>query len=193
MNRRQITAAAWGAAIALLLAQSPCGAERSGTKSTALEDKVKTAFLYKFTNYIRWPQSPPEEEFRIAVLGDSGILPHLRELARQKTAGGRKIKVELLRSADEIGPCRILFIAATEKERLREILKKIEGRNILTVGDSAGLALRGVAVNFLIVEGRVRFEINRGAAARAGLEISSELLKLAILVEEAAGAKNVQP
>lgn len=37
-------------------------------------------------------------------------------------------------------------------------------------------------VNFYPEENRVRFEINREAAARAGLAISSQLLKLARIV-----------
>ncbi|OGS55553.1 MAG: hypothetical protein A3J79_09965 [Elusimicrobia bacterium RIFOXYB2_FULL_62_6] len=189
-TRHRIKAGLCGATLALLAAFPLCRAGEK--KSPALEDKVKTAFIYKFTHYIQWPETPAAENFTIAVIGDSGITAHLRELARQKTANGRTILVEQLKSTGTVGPCQILFVAAKEKERLPEIIKITEGKNTLIVGDSAGLALRGAAVNFVVVDGRLRFEINRGAAARAGLEISSELLKLAILVEEG-GAKDVRP
>ncbi|MFA5140813.1 MAG: YfiR family protein [Elusimicrobiota bacterium] len=165
----------------LALQSIPCGSAEEGP---SLEDKVKTAFLYKFTKYIRWPEGGPADDFRIAVIGESGILGPLRELARERLADGRKIRVERLRNVDEIGPCHILFIASTERERLREILKKAEPKGVLTVGDGKGFAAEGVVVNFVIVDGRVRFEISRRAAGRSGLEISSQLLKLAILVKE---------
>ena len=188
---RALKAAVLGALAVLLAAQTalPPGAEARARAS--LEDKVKTAFLYKFTKYIQWPGGEPAEDFRIAVLGESGIAEPLRELARETPAEGRKIRTELLGSVEDIGRCHILFISASERARLPEILKKTEGRNILTVGESRGLAERGVVLNFVVVDGRLRFEINRRAADRAGLQISSELLKLAILVE--GGADNVQP
>ena len=50
----------------------------------------------------------------------------------------------------------------------------------LWVDSSWRLAARGLAVNLVEREGRIRFEINRAAAARAGLRISSQLLDLAL-------------
>ena len=51
------------------------------------------------------------------------------------------------------------------------------------VGESDGLARRGVAINFYIADGRIRFEVNRRAAEQARLKLSSRLLRLARLVE----------
>ena len=57
-----------------------------------------------------------------------------------------------------------------------------EGRPVLTVGDGAGYGAAGVVLNFYISDTRVRFEANTTAAARAGLQISSHLLRLARIV-----------
>jgi hypothetical protein len=186
-TRTGTKAGKWGAWLALLLFPPLVAIDARARNSGSLEDEVKTAFLYKFSNYIQWPESGPREEFKIAVLGDSGIIGPLRGLAQEKTANGRKIKVERLRDVVDIPSCQILFIAATEKERLPEILKKLEGKSILTVGDTGGFAAQGVAVNFVVQENRLHFQINRSAAGRAGLGISSELLKLAVPIEPAGG------
>lgn len=184
-------AAAVFAALAALLLAAPRPAP-AGNGAGALADKVKTAFIYKFTKYVQWPAAG-NEEFRIAVIGDTAIAGHLQELAKERAADPRKIKVEQLRGPEEINDCHILFIAGSEKSRLPEILKRAEGRNILTVADSKGLAARGVAINFVVIDGRLRFEINRRAAERSGLQISSELLKLAILVEGEKEPDDVRP
>lgn len=63
------------------------------------------------------------------------------------------------------------------------ILQKVKHKNILTISDSKGFAYRGVAINFIIVKGKRKFEINTDAIDRAGLRVSSQLLKLAILVK----------
>jgi hypothetical protein len=56
--------------------------------------------------------------------------------------------------------------------------------SILTVGEMSGFASRGLMVNFVTDAGTVHFEINEKAAQRAGLKISSKLLRLATLVDE---------
>jgi hypothetical protein len=49
----------------------------------------------------------------------------------------------------------------------------------LTIGDTEGFTQRGVMVNFYMENNRVFFEINPNAAMRAGLKISSALLRIA--------------
>ena len=50
---------------------------------------------------------------------------------------------------------------------------------MLTVGETDGFARQGGTIGFTMEGDRVRFEINTRAAQRAGLEISSRLLRLA--------------
>jgi hypothetical protein len=142
-------------AAALLLFLLAAAALPAAEGQATLEDKVKTAFLYKFTRYVQWPP-PAAEEFRIAVIGESGVLAPLRELAAEKLVDGARIRVYQPRSIDEIGRCRILFIPRSEAERLPAILKAASGKGILTVGDGPGFAARGVAINFVVVEGKLR-------------------------------------
>ena len=87
------------------------------------------------------------------------------------------------RIEDTVG-CHILFIGSSEKNRLGEILLALKGQNVLTVGDTPGFAERGAMINFRIEDSKVRFEINVDAAERAGLSVSSNLLKLATIVKE---------
>lgn len=46
--------------------------------------------------------------------------------------------------------------------------RQLGSRNVLTVSDSPGLAERGVAINFVVVEGKLKFEINTATLKRAG-------------------------
>jgi hypothetical protein len=59
-------------------------------------------------------------------------------------------------------------------------VRSLNGSKALTVGESEGFAVR----NLTVERGNVRFEINRLAADRAGLKISSKLLNLATIVTE---------
>jgi hypothetical protein len=52
-------------------------------------------------------------------------------------------------------------------------------RNALIVTEWDGALAQGSIINFLIVEGRVRFEIALDAAEKRGLRLSSRLLTVA--------------
>ena len=83
-------------------------------------------------------------------------------------------------------------MAASEKQVL-EILRGLSGVSVLTVGDRAGFARKGGIINFVLDNGRVRFEINVKAAERAHLKISARFLTVAkgIVAENAGNQMNV--
>jgi len=76
----------------------------------------------------------------------------------------------------------LLFIGETERPNLQGLLRHLEGRPVLTVGDGQGFGSSGVILNFYVSDKRIRFEANTTAAARAGLQLSSHLLRLARIV-----------
>jgi len=55
--------------------------------------------------------------------------------------------------------------------------------SVFTVADQEGFAKAGGIANFFRAENRIRFEINPRAAQKAGLKISSRLLRLAKVVQ----------
>jgi hypothetical protein len=73
----------------------------------------------------------------------------------------------------------MVFISASEKGNLPQILEMLAGSSACTVGDTRGFAQQGIMVNFIIEQEKIRFEINTESARRAKLTISSKLLRLA--------------
>jgi hypothetical protein len=155
---------------------------QAGNKDVSLEDKTKAAFIYNFTKYIQWPDDTLKT-FNIAVIGNSEILIPLKEIEKKKKVDNRKITVEHYHDITEIETCHILFISKSEEKKLPEILDSIGTRKILTIGDTDGFAEKGVAINFKIVKGKIRFEINSTVLDNLKMQVSSQLLKLAIIVE----------
>jgi len=146
--------------------------------------KVKAIFIYHFTKYIKWSDFDTSEAFNIAILGDSDIVIPLREIARIRSVDDRKVTIKRFQTVEDIDACHILFISESMKNQIDTILQTIGDENILTVSSSEGFADKGVAINFVIVHGKIKFEMNSHALERAGLRASSQLKKLAILVEE---------
>ena len=148
------------------------------------EDEYKAVFIYNFTKYIEWPGNDISDSFEIAIIGESEITIPLKEIAKKKLVNNRKIKIVVYQDVRDINMCHILFISASENKRLHDILQKVKNTNILTISDSMGFAEEGVAFNFVIDDGKLKFEINSNVINKTGLQVSSQLLKLAILVEE---------
>jgi hypothetical protein len=84
---------------------------------------------------------------------------------------------------EDISGCHILFIGYSAKDHLTELFKFVHKKPVLTISDMQGFANRGGMINFRRVKNYIRFEINAKAAQQAGLKISSQLLKLAIIIE----------
>ncbi len=149
----------------------------------SLEDKTKAVFIYHFTKYIQWPDSDSLTAFRIAVLGQPNILLPLNEIKNKKSIQGTPIKITTYRVLPDTLNCHMLFIPKSHFKQIPSILKKVKNKPILTISDSPGFAEAGVAINFFMHQGKIKFEINGSTIDSTRLIISSQLLKLARFVK----------
>src|SRR5262249_18532218 len=99
-----------------------------------------------------------------------------------RTVNGRPVFVRFARRAQDAKGSQILYLAASEAQKMAEVLAAVDSSAILTVSDAPGFATRGGMVGFATEGERVRFEVNRGQAERGGLKLSAKLLSLARLV-----------
>ncbi len=176
--------------LSLLLARSVVGPVYADVpKGAQAEAEVKAVFLFNFIRYLTWPEKNDSADFLISVLGDSPIYGPLREIAGKKSAGSIPIRVQQSDQFQTIGIPRILFISDSVSSLLPEILEKFRGTETLIVGETEGLAVRGAAINFVLRDDSVKFEINVAVLKAARIQAGSQLLRLAILVDgEAEGS-----
>ncbi|MFQ5656776.1 MAG: YfiR family protein [Candidatus Methylomirabilales bacterium] len=163
------------------------GAANVHAQSASLREyQIKAAFLYNFVKFVEWPAEalpPPSVTMNVCVLGDDPFGVALDSI-EGKTVKGRILEVKRFKTVQALEPCHVLFISSSEKKRLARIVETLKGSSVLTVGEMDRFAERGGIINLIITKNRVRFEINEGAAERAGLKISSKLLKLAEVVRD---------
>ena len=63
-------------------------------------------------------------------------------------------------------------------------MQTFKDTRVLTVGEISRFAELGGIINLTIEKNNIRFAINVDSAERAGLKVSSELLKLATVVRD---------
>lgn len=146
-----------------------------------IKPKVQTAFIYQFTRYIEWPNKKNLNEFKIALIGSSALQPFLEELSSQKSVNGKSISISSVEPDEDLSPFHIVIIG--DSKFLEKVVQRTEGLEILTIASGEGAAAKGVIIGFFLEKEKMRFEINRSAAEKQNLSISSQLLKLARIIE----------
>jgi hypothetical protein len=157
---------------------------RGAAAQQALEAEVKAVFLFNFAKYVEWPSAPPGSSatIRMCVPANPPFLATLRSAVRDEVVNGRPLAAVGLSGLDEARACDILYVGDTASPDAKSWLGAVRGRETLTVGD--GRLVDGLMIAFVRDDNRVRFDIDRGAAGRHRLTISSKLLRLARQVRE---------
>jgi hypothetical protein len=153
----------------------------SAQQARPTESQVKAAYLYNFGKFVRWG-GPSGEQFEICLIGKDPFGEVLDTTVAGESIDRKKVTVRRISNIQEVAHCRILFVSSSEERRLGAILSAAQRLEVLTVSDITRFAERGGAIGFVNQEERVRFEVNRAAAERSHLSLSSELLKVATRV-----------
>lgn len=161
----------------LLWFVSICAAQR--THPT--ESQVESAYLYNFGKFVKWPPDrvAGTDSLQICLLGQDPFGVVLDSTVAGEKIAGRAISVRRISAIADSSSCSILFISSSEETRLHAILASAALSEVLTVSNIPRFVERGGTIGFVMQQDRIRFEVNRAAAAQAHLTLSSELLKVA--------------
>ena len=181
-NKRGILAAF---ILAVFLMAGPPAAA-AAENPTPGEYEVKAAFLYNFAKFIEWPEGSFADDrspLTICVLGDDPFGKGF-DAIRSRTIQNRSVSIRQIEEVSSARGCHLLFISASEQDRLDSLLGSLGRHGILTVSDMKKFTSSGGMIAFVTENNKIRFEINIRSANRAGITIRSQLLKLARIVIE---------
>lgn len=146
-------------------------------------NQVKAVFIYNFTQFVDWPSnsfSSNTSPFVIGILGADPFGSYMDSVVAGERFESHPIVVQHFTNAREARNCQILFINTAEPA---SVIKDLESRSILTVGDQNNFATTGGMIRFFIENNKLRLQINLKAARAANLTISSKLLRVADVIE----------
>ena len=170
-------------AVSLALLASHSGAI---AQSKPTQYEVKAAYLLNFARFVKWPPAPPQENmFQICLLGSDPYGAILPQTVSGERLEGKSIEVKRISTPKEAAGCRIVYVGSSEQDRLAAVLPVLIEQHALVVSDLPNFCDRGGVIGFLMEGGKVRFEVNLNAAQAAGLNMSSDLLRVASAVKKA--------
>lgn len=150
----------------------------------ATDAEVKAVLLLGIAQLSEWKATLGEDEpFRICLIGASSIAQPLEAAAKREVANARPIAIERIAKAQEgIGVCQIVFVSEDAGQQFTGEVAAELATKALIVGERPGFAAGPGAINFFMEEGRVAFEVNQLHAKRAGVRLSSRILRRARIV-----------
>jgi hypothetical protein len=172
-----------------MLAVLPCAQAQHSNSPSIIERQVEAAYLYKFGGYVDWPpQVFPDQAspLTIGVLDADVLADELARITAGRSINGRPVTVRKLQRDDPLVNLHVLFVGQSSNAHLAKILAAVKGQSVLTVTESPGALALGSMINFVIVDGRVRFEIAPRVADLDNLRISARLLAAAYKVAQEA-------
>ncbi|HUR21887.1 MAG TPA: YfiR family protein [Vicinamibacterales bacterium] len=139
------------------------------------EVAVKADFVLRFPEFVEWPMTEPNGRPVSLCLSPSHPFGPNVQASVMGQPRGRRIIVRELKDSEPVRACDVVYVAPADLS----LLDTVADLPILTVGDQPDFCQRGGMINLLVIDGRVRFEIDLSRARRSGLKMDSQLLRLA--------------
>ena len=138
-------------------------------KLTATQPQLQALFIKKITKYVLGPDKRRISDDKPVIV--AAVVP--KKIFRFFK---KPDKFKLVRWPEEESD--VLFIDMDNPRIIAAVLKKVKGRPVLTIGQSPHFLRLGGMINLVESGSRFKLQVNICATRKAGLTISSKLLKL---------------
>ena len=144
--------------------------------------EIHSAMLFNFMKYIQWPNETDGGEFVLGIFGEDDVFNTMKSRYDGKPKGTKKYVVKKLTSPAEAAGCSVVYIGKFKSKDFDEVKTAVNGKPVLTITDSNNLGQKGSCINFKVIGGKLKFEINNNSVTEANLKVSSQLSSMAILI-----------
>lgn len=167
MKRSRLGCALLGLALAALPLALPA--------QVVAEAELKAAFIYNFALFTEWPPGALDGDgpFLICIAPGSPLRGALARLAGQALHGRRLALLPVAGAVWSEPRCHLAVLDGGAPPESR--------RGLMTVAN--GEAPAGAVITLTLQDEHLRFDVDADAARRAGLTLSSKLLRLARTVQ----------
>ena len=144
--------------------------------------EIHAAMLYNFIKYVQWPNEGEAGEFVVGVIGDENVFNTLKLWYDGKAKGSKKYVIKKLGSPDEATGCQVVYVGKSKNRDFDIIKTSVTGKSVLTITDGNGMGHKGSCINFKVIEGKLKFELNQAIVTGSNLKVSTQLSSMAILI-----------
>jgi len=144
--------------------------------------EIHAAMLYNFIKYVQWPNESEAGDFVVGVFGEEKVFSTLKQWYDGKPKGSKKYVIKQLSSPAEAADCAVVYLGKSKSREFETIKNTIGNKPVLTITDGNGLGQKGSCINFKVVDGKLKFEINQASVSSSNLKVSGQLTSMAIML-----------
>ena len=144
------------------------------------EDGVKAAFVYNFAKFTNWPTNAfasSSAPVLVGFVGADALADTFETIVAGKNVNGHAFSIRRYPAGADVHNCQILYIG--DPGQATAVLNAVQGKPILTIGDSDVFASSGGMVKLFRVGSRIRFDLDFEATQAARLKLDARVCQLA--------------
>ena len=149
------------------------------------DNATRALYILDIAKYVQYDDKiQSHADFKIGVLGkDNDFVMELYEMAKtRKFIQQKPIKIFQYPGLDDIEKCQILYVNKKEGFNMKSVLARTKGNNTLVIGE--GYDFNEGMLNFVVAEGKPRYEVNEQRLNEEGLHVSEAFLFAAVKTRE---------
>lgn len=141
--------------------------------------QVMALMITKFTRYATWPTSDTVQDSSTVnvclVTRDAELRRVFNQMLDKKKIGGKTWRINVVSSLARANQCPIVFVGRDMPEPDPVWYEARSEQGVLTFGEKDDVQPRTSVVNFVIVDKKVKFDLNLKSALQGGLKLNSRL------------------
>lgn len=150
-----------------------------------MDNATRALFILDIAKYIEYDDEIQlHSDFKIGVIGrNTDFYWELYEMAKtRKFIQEKPVKIFMYPELDNIDKCHILYVNINEGFKMKDVLERTHGNNTLVI--SEGYPFNQSMINFIVVDGKPRFELNEEKLNMEGLQVNELFREQAIKTRE---------
>ncbi len=140
---------------------------------------MKAIYIERFTQFIEWP-SDSSETFLIQIVGDYALYEVMKKQFTNHTIKNKPVTIIYSEELSIRALPHVLYIG--NENLIPKGVTLLKQKPILTIAHSQNGCEKGVMINFVIFENRLRFEVNETSIRESSFYINYRLMSLAIKI-----------
>lgn len=141
---------------------------------------IRANYLYQFANNCDWPAENKKGPFVVGVVGNTDVYDIMVSKYASKPIGSQLLTVM---GANEVATARhvhVLFIDRSKKSELSKYTRDLRGVSTLIITNWEGALAQGAHINFLSIDGSIRFEMNKPGMLESAIIPGVKIVQWAI-------------
>lgn len=144
---------------------------------------IKASYIYNFAKLVDWPDEQKKGNFVIGVMGGSSMYQQLVTKYNGKTIGVQPVEIRKITNSQNFSMCHVLFVDHDYSPSLPTVSETLNNQSTLLIAHKDGALAEGAAINFVVIDDNLKFELSVSNAEKHNLFIGSTLKSLALHVE----------